>query len=54
VSVSEVSDVEPGGDGCRWADGQAGTNPAANDICRVELYSALGSGNFASRLVAHQ
>src|SRR5262249_38139847 len=39
VSVGKVSDVETGGNGCGWADGQTGTYPAANDICRVELYT---------------
>ena len=31
VSVGKVSDVETGGNGCGWADGQAGTYSAANN-----------------------
>src|SRR5215472_11768522 len=37
VSAGEVSNVEPCGNRRGWADRQAGTHPAANDICGVEL-----------------
>jgi hypothetical protein len=37
MSAGEVSDVETGGNGRGWADGQAGTYPAANDICGIDL-----------------
>jgi hypothetical protein len=45
VSVGKVSDIEPGGNRGGWTDRQASTDPAANDICRVELYTRdLGCG----------
>jgi hypothetical protein len=39
VSVSEISNIEAGGNRCGWADGERGSHPCADDIGRIDVSS---------------